>query len=252
MDQRGDYDEYAPTYAWARSAVSWVLAPIVAEAKTLHPGSVVLEVGCGTGNYVRALESIVPAISLFGLDVSEPMLRQAGDPTASVALVRADASTAIPFRGGTIAFTFLVDVIHHLSDPERFFVEAARVLEGSGRLTVVTDTLENLPRRSMPRFFPEVLDVERRRLPAGDRVHGAARAAGFELRSDQTVAGAIELTDTFLAQLEAKCSSALRLLPPSAHVAGMARVRDAQARGERWISSYAVFHYGRASRSSNR
>jgi ubiquinone/menaquinone biosynthesis C-methylase UbiE len=249
---RGDYDDYAPTYAWARSTVSWVLDPLVAEATTLRPGSVALEVGCGTGNYARALESIVPAVELIGLDVSEPMLREARASTTRVSLVRADASRAIPLADRTVALTFAVDVIHHLADLEGFFLEAARVLEEAGRLTIVTDTPENLPHRSMPKFFPEVIDLELDRLPSMERMDGASKAAGLDLLLHETVAGVIELTDTFLSQLQAKCSSALRTLTPAAHAAGMGRVRAARARGERWQSSYSVFHYARSSTASNR
>jgi SAM-dependent methyltransferase len=249
---RGDYDDYAPTYAWARSAVSWVLDPLVAVATTLRPGAVVLELGCGTGNYVRALESTVPALELIGLDVSEPMLRELRNSTTRAALVRADVSQAIPFADHTVSFAFAVDVIHHVANVERFFAECGRALRDDGRLTIVTDTLENLPRRSMPRFFPEVIELEQHRLPSIESVHAAAVAAGLALDREQVVSGAIELTDRFLAQLDAKCASALRLLTPEAHAAGMARVRAAQGRGEQWQSSYDVLHYARPSISTDR
>jgi hypothetical protein len=51
-----DYDEFAPTYAWARSAVSWVVAPLSQLATRLASQSVVIEIGCSTGNYIGALD----------------------------------------------------------------------------------------------------------------------------------------------------------------------------------------------------
>jgi SAM-dependent methyltransferase len=243
---RGDYDDYAPTYAWARSAVSWVLEPLVAEARQLAPGAVVVELGCGTGNYVRALRPMLPATVTIGLDISEPMLREALRHSHDLPLVRADASLAIPFADRSVDFSFAADVIHHLGDLEQFFAEVARVLSDAGSVVIVTDTPENIHRRSMPRYFPEVLEVEVRRLPGVASVHAAAAAAGLALRSDTTVAGALDLTDDFLAKLQARCSSALRLLDAAAHEAGMTRVRQARDLGERWHSSYSVFRYTRA------
>jgi len=38
----------------------------------------------------------------------------------------------------------------------------------------------------------------------------------------------------------------MRLLAPEYHAAGMARVREAQARGEQWRSCYTLLHYGSA------
>jgi cyclopropane fatty-acyl-phospholipid synthase-like methyltransferase len=48
-----DYDRFAATYAWSRSTLPWVLTPLARLAAGLPPGAAVLEIGCGTGNYLR-------------------------------------------------------------------------------------------------------------------------------------------------------------------------------------------------------
>lgn len=55
-----DYGAYAPTYATARWAVPWVLAPLAERVEGLRRGARVLEIGCGTGNYLEALGDRVP------------------------------------------------------------------------------------------------------------------------------------------------------------------------------------------------
>jgi len=50
-------------------------------------------------------------------------------------------------------------------------------------------------------------------------------------------------THDFLQRLEAKCSSAMRLLEPAAHAAGMMRVRAARQEGRQWLSCYEVLLY---------
>jgi ubiquinone/menaquinone biosynthesis C-methylase UbiE len=46
-----------------------------------------------------------------------------------------------------------VDVIHHMADREAFFREAIRVLRAGGRLCVVTDSHDDIPRRP-PSSYP--------------------------------------------------------------------------------------------------
>jgi hypothetical protein len=50
----------------------------------------------------------------------------------------------------------------------------------------------------------------------------------------------------FLERLEAKCSSAMRLMDPTAHAAGMVRVRAAAQEGQQWLSCYDVLLYARS------
>ena len=55
--------------------------------------------------------------------------------------------------------------------------------------------------------------------------------------------GNIALDDYFIAKLEQKCSSSMRLISPEAHQAGMGRVRAAQKAGEMWHSLHTCLTY---------
>jgi hypothetical protein len=72
------------------------------------------------------------------------------------------------------------------------------------------------------------------------------------LHSMKKAAGRMPLTPEFVAQLEAKCGSSMRLITPDQHAAGMARVRAAAERGEQWLSCYEVLHYGARGPGSRR
>jgi ubiquinone/menaquinone biosynthesis C-methylase UbiE len=207
-------------------------------------GSTVLEIGCGTGNYVHALSPQRPDINWLGVDVSQPMLRQAIARDGQVSLVRADAASAIPVRSASCTLAFAVDVIHHIADLRRFFAESARVLAPAGRLVLVTDSEETMRRRSLTRFFPEIQAIEMRRLPELDELHAHAAAAGLAFLEEESADGETALSDDFVRRLAAKCGSSMRLISEEQHAAGMTRVRAAQARGERWRSCYIVLHYG--------
>jgi SAM-dependent methyltransferase len=238
-----DYDVYAPTYAWTRWAVPWVVSPLARLVGGLPVEAAVLEIGCGTGNYICALAESRSERVYAGFDLSEAMLKEARGRGSKVTFVHGDAAKEFPFPSLSFAAAFAVDVVHHIEDLPRFFAEAHRVLLPGGHLVIVTDSEETLRRRSLTAFFPEILAIELARYPTIARLDREAGRAGLQLNSKEQVAGRIPLAADFLGKLEAKCSSAMRLMTAEQHAAGMDRVRAAGARGEEWLSCYDVVHY---------
>ncbi len=244
-----DYDGYAPTYAWSRWAVPWVVSPLARMVHALPADGAVLEIGCGTGNYVRALAETRNDLVYAGFDLSEPMLHEARRRESSVTFVHGDAGKEFPFPKEEFSLAFAVDVVHHIEDLPRFFTESHRVLAPGGHLMIVTDSEDTLKRRSLAKFFPEILAIELMRYPTIARLHQEADRAGLRLDAQEQAVGRIPLDAEFLGRLEAKCSSAMRLIPAEGHVAGMGRVRAAAARGDQWLSCYDVLHYNRPERT---
>ncbi len=246
-----DYDSYASTYAWARRPQAWVVKPLDSIVRDLPKATKVLEIGCGTGSYIRAVAEAHSELRTLGFDLSFPMLREARRFESSVEFVRGNAATAFPFADETFSLAFAVDVIHHIDDTRCFFAEAFRVLAPSGRLVLFTDSEDTLRRRSLTAFFPEILPIEVARYPRISRLHGEAKVAGFRLLSQGEATGRIPLDREFINALEAKCSSAMRLISPAEHAVGMARVREAGAAGKEWLSCYDVLMYKRPDRVAN-
>jgi SAM-dependent methyltransferase len=238
-----DYDAYAPTYARARWAVPWLVSSLAAEVERVPTRSLVLEIGCGTGNYVEALGERLPDRRYVAFDRSQGMLREATRRDGRGGYFRGDADRGFPVRSRSVALAFAVDVLHHLTDYAAFFGEVGRVLQASGAFVAVTDSEWNLRRRSLTRYFPEVLAVELERYPTLDELDRRALAAGLGPAGRALAEGHLELDDGFLGKLEARCSSAMRLIPEEAHRRGMERVREARQRGERWLSSYSVLRF---------
>lgn len=238
-----DYDRYAPTYAWSRAAVSWVVEPLLSALAQLPSGARILESGCGTGNYITAMASSRPDLGCFGVDISEPMMLSGAAKRAGIPLVRADITKALPFRSGGFAVAMTIDVVHHLDELDTFFSETRRVLAAGGRMIVVTDSDSTLRERSLTKFFPEILELEQRRYHDPEVLHAAARRGGLRLTSEAHAIGDIPLTDEYLERLESKCASSMRLITPEAHAAGMLRVREARKAGGVWHSHYVVFQY---------
>jgi ubiquinone/menaquinone biosynthesis C-methylase UbiE len=111
-------------------------------------GCTVLDVGCGTGNFTRALAEEVrrgsgptPGFTV-GLDLSAPMLRVAAQHRdrmrwPGLAWVRGDAQS-LPFVDGCFDAVHTSAALQLVDDPNRAVAEMARVVRPGGRVLVNT------------------------------------------------------------------------------------------------------------------
>lgn len=97
-----------------------------------------LDVGCGTGDDVRGLASLVgPAGAAVGVDSSEAMIAEARKRADSshlpVAFRQADVHD-LPFDDGSFDGCRAERVLQHVVDPQRAVQEMARVTRSGGRV----------------------------------------------------------------------------------------------------------------------
>lgn len=105
-------------------------------AKQLAAGRRVLEVACGAGMGLGYVADNARFIT--GGDYTEALLRVArGHYGHRIPLVRLDAQ-ALPFRDASFDLVFMFEAIYYLSQPERFVLEAHRVLDRGGTLLIGT------------------------------------------------------------------------------------------------------------------
>lgn len=240
-----DYNDYAAKYRINRFAVNWILEPLIEEIKKLAVGSNILEIGCGTGNYVIACSEKFPNFNYVGFDLSDKMIDEAIKRNSSVKFTIGNCESEFPFETGSIDFAFCVDVVHHLLSLDNFYSECSRISKNNSPLHIVTDTEENLKRRSLTKFFPEIMKIELDRCPDIEVLKSLAKAHNYVFSGIELAEGEIDL-ETYAENLEAKNSSAMRLMNDQAHKKGMERVREAAKRGEKWLSSYSIVKFYKA------
>lgn len=243
MSQQIDYEQIAGVYAQTRAAVPWVLEAVAEQIEPFRAGALIIEVGCGTGNHIRALADRYPQHQYEGFDQSYEMLREAESTPSRVIFRQADAQLYWPYTDNYANLVFGVDMIHYIQDLPIFFREARRTLKNGGKFLIVTDAESDLRERSLTRFFPEILEYEVARYPTAEKLQEAAANAGLTYGGVERIRGTQTITDSQIGNLAAKCSSALRLITPEAHAAGLTRVRQAQAAGEEWASLYTIYQY---------
>jgi len=243
MGKPMDYNYFAGTYSQTRVAVDWVTDPLEKEAKNFPEGSTILEIGCGTGNYIIALTKRLPNYTYKGLDLSVEMLKAAKSRSDTIEFKLGNADIGFPYPDNDADTAYLVDVIHHISDYRTFFNECFRVLKPDGSLLIVTDSDETMRRRSSIKYFPEQLEIELGRYPKVEELHNHAQKSGFQLAGSDIVAGYYDINNELISKLERRYTSSLQLLSDRAHRQGMERVKEAKSRNEKWFSNYTILKY---------
>jgi SAM-dependent methyltransferase len=104
----------------------------------VRPGHRVLDVGCGTGDFLRLLAPLVGPGSVVGIDLSETMIAEARRRTASSSNVsfRTGNTLNLPFESGSIDRVIATQVLLHIPDPWAALAEMCRVLTPEGLVAV--------------------------------------------------------------------------------------------------------------------
>ena len=236
MTQRVDYDRVAATYDSryeqnTYTGVEQTLSSFVADAAALHHR--VLEVGCGTGHWVRRLRQ--SRHMAFGVDPSAGMLQIARDSLRGH-VIRGRAE-ALPCGSASCDRLFCVNALHHFSDPAGFLVEARRVLRSRGGvLTIGLDPHTGQDQWWVYDYFPAALNADRKRyLPTG-RIRELMTAAGFcrcETQMIQNLAREMTVGEArSRGFLDRKDKSQLMVITDAEYEAGIKRIEAAETTDE--------------------
>lgn len=148
----------------------------------------VVDIGCGGGLYSAAWADL-GAAEVTGVDFSAEMVRTATEKNrgrTSIVFKQGDAlATGLPSESADIVFERAL--IHHLTDYDACFREAARLLVRGGRAIVQDRTPEDVSLPGSPdhirgyffECFPWLLETEKARRPTDQAVGGALGRAGF-------------------------------------------------------------------------
>ena len=173
-----DYEQLAPGYdqRYRDRNYAGVKQALVQTLRSLD--GPVLEVGCGTAQWVAALRE--QGVRAFGLDRSPAMLQQARQRADGLVL-HATASQ-LPLRSRSVAAIYCVHAAHHFPDRPAFLREAARVLVVGGTLLVIgLDPHRDDLRWVVYDYWPETRERDLVRYPSTETWRSFADSAGLTL-----------------------------------------------------------------------
>jgi SAM-dependent methyltransferase len=111
-------------------------------------GRRVLDVGCGKGRFARVFQEQEPAAEIWGLDISEEMLRHvpAGIHT------RAGSMTELPFAEGYFDGAYATESLEHAVEIGKAVREICRVVKPGGRIAIIDKNAEHWGRLKTPEW----------------------------------------------------------------------------------------------------
>jgi SAM-dependent methyltransferase len=238
-DSMLDYNKLAAEYGRHRGIHPGVLRAILTTgAITSH--AQVCEVGCGTGNYITALQAATGCQGC-GVDPSAEMLSRARAQNSSVEW-RKGRGEDLPIARGVMDLIFSVDVIHHVTDRAAFFSQACQVLKPAAKICTVTDSGSIIRHRPLSHYFPETVPLELQRYPSISELRTLMQNAGFVEISENLVEHELLLTD--IQAYREKAFSALHLISDADFERGIARMEHDLKSGPIPIVSRYVLLWG--------
>lgn len=176
MNRRVDYDAIAEVYD---SRYDWSdYGPVLRLLLDFVDGSRhILEVGCGSGHWLQQLAK--RGYGVVGLDPSGGMLRTTQYKSLQRSVVQGCAE-AIPCPRALFDRIFRVNSFHHFFDQRRFLAEAYRVLRpGGGIMIIGLDPHTGLDRWWIYDYFPQVIEMDKKRYPSTGQIRDSMAAYGF-------------------------------------------------------------------------
>lgn len=185
----------------------------------------VLDLGCGTGLYTLGL-GVETSATLCGLDPSVGMLERAREKSTEVHWFCA-VGERLPLRSGVFDCVFSSQVWHHIVDRQGTADECGRVLGERGTVVIRTISHDQLRRKVVFEYFPEIMENQLRVYPSNDDFSRFFGGAGFA--STEFLAYELERyqeADEFIEIAEKKLWSMFRPITQEGLEKGVERLRQ--------------------------
>jgi ubiquinone/menaquinone biosynthesis C-methylase UbiE len=200
----------------------------------------VLDLACGTGNYLERQEASYgdAAVEWLGLDKSPDMLAVARAKGLRAELIEGDVQ-ALPFAEDSFDYVKLRFAFHHFENKPRAVAEIARVLKSGGELSIFSLAHDYAKDWWPYRYFPSAPTIDAERFMGSLAVYELLERHGFETRARIDVRierfSLVELVD----QTRLRDMSQLNLIREEEYRSGLEKLREDAGKSEYLIGDIA-------------
>jgi ubiquinone/menaquinone biosynthesis C-methylase UbiE len=144
-----------------------------------------LDVGCGSGEFLRNLSEFIPANLLMGLELDYRLVNEAQGRCGKVKIYEGSAEI-FPFPDSSIDCVTSFHNIEHLYQPESFVSESYRCLKKGGILVLATPNPEGLAARLLKEKWHSFQLVDHVSLKSPEKWRELFVSYGFSVISEGT------------------------------------------------------------------
>lgn len=108
--------------------------------------------GCGTGEVLSIIRKLYPTALLYGIDISEEMLKKAEEKKIDNLNLYLGDAEHLPFENARFDVLICTDSFHHYPKPQKAVSELYRVLDNDGYL-LLADFVKPFPIRQIMNIF---------------------------------------------------------------------------------------------------
>lgn len=228
-----DYDSVKDIYDEVRVGDPEMVLQLLSGV-SLNSDSLVLDVGCGTGNNTLLFQRAMKART-SGLDFSFGMLLKAKEKQSNIIFTQAPAEN-LPFRSAIFDFVFMTEVIHHVEDVNSSISEMNRVLKPECWICIVTQSHEQIEHRMTSRFFPATINIDKARYPQIEGLEEIMLSIGFsEVHSKVFEFSPVELGTEYLQTVEMRGYSMLYKISDEDYERGVSSLKSALSGDEKLL-----------------
>jgi len=144
----------------------------------------ILDIGCGPGNFIRCLEHWFHDANIVGLDMSRELVEYTMKRSNCAKILQSNAEY-LPFRSDCFDVISALQVVEHLSNPEKLLDEVCRILRKNSILLLATPNPQGAAARLMGNGWGGIRDdhISLRR-PEG--WHALLEKSGFIIHKEGT------------------------------------------------------------------
>lgn len=137
----------------------------------------VLDFGCGTGNYIKAITTYTN-YHIFGVEPCKEMIMYAQKQNPQI-IIKSGNHLSIPYPDNFFEYVYMTNVIHHIPDILAMYKEIYRVLKPNGVLCICTENRRQLLSKYWIRYFPSIVVKDLKRFPSIGKLKRLAKQQRF-------------------------------------------------------------------------